>query len=74
MLNGSKRDAPASNRARLVAISPAASPSAEEAEAGAAKAVGTPIQSDPKWTQWLLIPTLTLLSALVGGAAAWLVQ
>lgn len=74
MLNGSKRNTPASSRARLVAISPAASPSVEEVEAGATADSGTPIQSEPKWTQWLLIPALALLSALAGGAAAWLVR
>jgi hypothetical protein len=74
MLNGSKKDTPASSRARLVAISPAASPSVAEGEAGAAKAAPTPIKSDPKWTQWLLVPLLTLLSALAGGVAALLVR
>lgn len=74
MLNGSKKDAPASSRARLVAISPAASPSAAEVEAGEVRANAAPTESGPKWTKWLLVPFLTLLSALAGGAAALLVR
>lgn len=74
MLNGSGKEAPASSRARLVAISPAAPAAAQEGEGAAGGVADTPIKSGPKRMQWFVIPALTLLSAIAGGAAAWVVR
>lgn len=74
MLNGTKRNAPVGNRARLIAISPAVAPVAEEGEKAPGEAAGAADKSDPKWMRWLLIPLITLLSALFGGIAAWLLR
>ncbi len=74
MLNGSGKGAPAANRARLVAISPAAGGVSPEGEAAAKVAADASTRLDPKRIHWSVIPAVTLLSALAGGASAWLVR
>lgn len=74
MLNGSKRNAPAANKARLIAISPPAEAVAQGHEVRSAEAVGDSSKLDPKRMQWFVIPLITLLSALAGGIAAWLLR
>lgn len=74
MLNGSVKQAPASNRARLVAISPAADAPVPEAEGPTAGSDAALTQSDPKRIHWSVIPALTLFSALAGAGSAWLVR
>lgn len=74
MLNGSGKEAPAANRARLVAISPAAGGASSEGEAAAKAPANASTQLDPKRIHWSVVPAVTLLSALAGGASAWLVR
>lgn len=74
MLNGSNKQAPASSRARLVAVGGnAAAPPLEEGASvqGAEQSAGS---SAPQRMQWFIVPCITLGSALAGGAAAWLIR
>lgn len=74
MLNGSNKEAPVSNRARLVAVG--TSSAALSAKEGAtAPGADQPVKpSAPERMQWFVVPCITLGSALAGGAAAWLTR
>ena len=75
MINGSNKDAPASGRARLVAVTPSPlPPSTTEAQSGEAVVAAGAIESGPERMHWIVVPSITLVSALAGGAAAWLVR
>jgi hypothetical protein len=64
----------AHNRARLVAMPPAAGASPSEGGGAAAAAAAASSQLGPKPIHWSVIPVVTLLSAIAGGASAWLVR